>query len=343
MADSNPLAGDSGAQPPLVIQNIPPKPPTRWGRWLVNTILLFSLFANLSLYGLYRQYYPAAANEEFKEGDRYAPDKIAIIKVSGMITRDLIQAPKKELERAAEDEGVKAVILAVNTPGGTISGSDELYHAIDRFKEESGKPVVVSMQGMATSGGYYVSAPADRIFAERTCITGSIGVIMSSFNIEKLATDWGIDPVVIKSGAMKDSGSMFRPMNDEERAYWQNLIDVMFDRFLSVILAHRDEQVGGEEALKKLADGRVYLAEKAKELGLVDEIGYQEDAIAYTKKKLGLGENVRIVTYRRPIDGLLGLIQGKGESDATLKVDWLEELQVPRMYLLPAPMVGVGR
>lgn len=342
MADTYAVAGEANSPqrtPQIVIRNEPPKQP-----WLSSTVtkilLAMSIFGNVTLYGLYRQYYPnVGANEQFKDGDRYAEDKIAIIKVNGMILRETVQPAIRELKSAAEDDDVKAVVLAVDTPGGTVSGSDELYQAIVKFKKETAKPVVVSMQGMATSGGYYISAPADKIFAERSCMTGSIGVIVTSFTVEKLMKEWGVESEVIKSGKLKDAGSLFRSLTEEERAYWQDMIDKMFAQFLGVVTSNRGDHVT-EEKLRSL-EGKILLAEDAKEIGLVDEVGYESDAIAAAKTLAGLGEKVRIVTYSRPLAGLLSLVEGKAASPAPF--DWTRFLQLHMAQPLLIPEMMIGR
>lgn len=192
------------------------------------------------------------------------------------------------------------------------------------------------MQGIATSGAYYISMPADKIFAERTCITGSIGVIASLFNVEKLMKEWGVESEAIKSGKFKDSGSPFRTLTPEERQEWQTMIDGMFGQFLGVILKYRSEKIGGEEKLRKLADGRIYLATQAKEAGLIDEIGYQDDAIAHVKQVANLGDKVRIVTYLRPFGGLLDIFESKSPVGG-LDVSRFMELQTP--MLLPSAFI----
>lgn len=344
MADTYSLSPDPNApsgpnrMPQIVIHNEAPKKP--WFSGTVTKLLLaLSIFANITLFGMYRQYYPnVGANERFSKGDRYAEEKVAVIKVSGMILRETVKPAIEELELAAEDDAIKAVVLAVDTPGGTISGSDELYHAIRKFKEKTAKPIVVSMQGMATSGGYYISVPADKIFAERSCMTGSVGVIVSSVTIENLLEKFGVESEVIKSGKMKDSGSLFRAMSPEERQYWQEMIDKMYAQFLDVVTTNRKQL--SEEKLREL-EGRVVLAQDAKEIGLIDEIGYESDAIDAAKQLAGLGDKVRIVTFDRPFGSLLSLLQGKANTNATF--DWQRMLQMnlSQPLLLPEFMVGL--
>lgn len=325
-----------GANRPVIIQNIMPKPP--WlGRALVRLLLVISLFANLAMLGVITTYMGGpGATEKFKSGDRFAPDKIAIIRVHDMITMESIAAPKKELKAAEEDEGVKAIVLDIDSPGGTISASDELYHAIVRYKEKTQKPVVASMNQIGTSGAYYIAMPADKIMADRSCITGSIGVIASMFNLEKLLNNWGIAPETIKSGKMKDAGSFTRAMTPEERAFWQSTVDKMFEQFFGVVFKHRGKKIGGEEKLRKLADGRIFLANESKELGLIDEIGYQEDAIEEARKLANLPEKVRVVTYSRPISGLFSLLEEKSNGPGA---SLLNQLATPRIFLLPGGMM----
>lgn len=330
-----------GSAPPIIVQ-APPPPKRGWlGKTAGRALLAISLIGNVFLYGLYQQYYPnVLSNERFRSGDEYAPDKIAVIKVRGMITSSSVADPKRELELARKDKGVKAVVLDVESPGGVIGGSDELYHAIEEFRKKSDKPVVVMMSELATSGAYYISAPADKIYADRSCLTGSIGVIMSMFDVEKLIAEWGINPETIKSGKMKDAGTFLRKMTPEERAYWQSIVDQMYAQFLDVILKHRTDKVGGEKKLRELADGRVYLAPEAKKLGLIDEIGYMDDALAGAAELAKLKGRYRVVTYARP-SPLLPMLSGETKAHG-LDFSALAEIGLPRPLLIPPSMVPLA-
>lgn len=342
----NPAAASTGGPngPTIIVNNIPPKQP--WmARSFIKLLLTASVIANLALVGMYLKYYPRVdTNEEFKEGDRYAKDKIAVIRVSGMIMSESIAAPKRELKSAADDPDVKAVVLHVNSPGGTIEGSDELFKAIEEFKTKTSRPIVVSMQGLATSGAYYISMPADEIFADRSCITGSIGVITQLFTFEKLMNTYGVAAETIKSGAMKDSGSPFKTMSADERKEWQKMVDSMYGQFLGVILKYRTQKIGGEEKLRKLADGRVYVANEAKSLGLIDQIGYLDDALAAARKRANLGEKVRVVSYARSIalTDLIGLsAPDKPAGHSQEAIAQILNRMTPRMYLLPPWCLGL--
>jgi len=311
-------------------------------RWFFRTVLFLSLIANVVLFISAASYVSQSQVwEKFRDGDALAPDKIAIVPITGMITSDGAKTAVKELKRAADDPAVKAVILEIDTPGGTIVGSDELYHAVRQFKEGAGarKPVVAFLRGMATSGGYYVAVGADKIIAERSCVTGSIGVIMSMFQGEALLQKIGVTPEIVKSGSMKDSGSMFRAMSDDERREWQRLVDGMYRQFLDVVLKHRGDAVGGEEKLRPIADGRVLSAKQALAAKLIDALGYEDDAIAEAKKLASLPEKVRIVEYARPTFGLSSWLLG-GSATPTVP-DWRNAAAAlsPQLLLMPGPSV----
>jgi protease-4 len=323
--------------PRIVIQNVIPKE-SRFLRRVVTGLFIISLIANFIFLGMFAESSAGSAQEQFMAGDRTAEEKIAVIKVRGFISSETIASACKEFKAAAKDEDVKAVVMSVDSPGGTIAGSDELYHEVTKYKEETSKPLVVAMRGMGTSGAYYISMPADRIFAQQTCVTGSIGVISSFLNFEKLLNDWGVVSEVVKSGAMKDSGSPFRAMTEQERAEWQQLIDQMFAQFLKVVLDHRSDEIGGEEKLRQLADGRVFLAAEALKEGLIDELGYEEDAIEHAKQLAGLqGKKVRIITYARPLGGWLDIFSASASATPrpAIDLDRIIDLQVPRLYMLP--------
>ncbi len=189
-----------------------------------------------------------------------------------------------QLEYAAQDPLVAGIILRVNTPGGGVVESAEIYDKIVQAQEEYGKPVFISMGNMAASGGYYISAPAEKIIASPQTITGSIGVIMESINVAGLAEKYGVKINTIKSGPYKDIMSATREMTDEERAILQALIDESYDEFVRIIAEGRDMSV---EEVRALADGRIYSGKQALELNLVDELGSLEDTINLMKDYIG--------------------------------------------------------
>lgn len=233
--------------------------------------------------------------------------KILLLEVSGMISSQekegFIPAPsmlariKEQLTRAAQDDNIKAVVLRINTPGGTVTASDIIYHELKTFKTSRKIPIVASIMDLGTSGGYYIAAAADTVMAHPSSVTGSIGVIMLTLNARGLLEKVGVEATAVTSGPRKDMGSPFRVMTTEERAIFQGLIDSFYQRFLTVVQEGRPHLQ--MEQIKKLADGRIYTGDQAKASGLVDEIGYLEDAIELAKKKASLTE-ARVVSYHRP-------------------------------------------
>jgi protease-4 len=197
-----------------------------------------------------------------------------------------------DIKKAANDRDAKALLITVNSPGGGVVASDEIYHAL----KASGKPVVVVMGDLAASGGYYISMAADWIVANPNTLTGSIGVISEFPNAEKLLDDVGIQFVTIKSGPAKDSGSLFRGMTEAERARWQAMIDEVYGGFVHVVVEGRKMDEG---KVRELADGSVYTGRQALELGLVDALGYEEDAIAKAAELGGIRGQPRLIRYQR--------------------------------------------
>lgn len=233
--------------------------------------------------------------------------KVLLVEISGMISSQdgdgLMQAPnlvasiKEQLTRAQQDDKVKAVVLRINTPGGTVTASDIIHHELKQFKAAHKVPIVASIMDVGASGGYYIAASADTVMAHPSSVTGSIGVIMMTVNARGLLEKVGVEATAVTSGPRKDMGSPFRTMTPEERAIFQGLIDSFYQRFLTVVQDGRPQLE--MEQIKKLADGRIYTGEQAKAAGLVDEIGYLEDAVEAAKKRAGLAE-AKVVMYRRP-------------------------------------------
>lgn len=233
-------------------------------------------------------------------------DKVLLIDISGTLTTSkdsgIFSEPslparlKEELTKAEKDDHIKAIVLRINTPGGTVTSSDILYHELQEFKEKRKVPIISSIMDMGTSGGYYVAMASDYIFAHPSTITGSIGVIMLTLNGQGLLEKIGIQPTAIVSGPKKSMGSPFRAMNDEERAIFQDVIDRLYARFLTVVEKGRPKLAAAK--IRQLADGRIYTADVAKTEGLIDEIGYLDDAIERAKKSAKLSE-AQVVTYTR--------------------------------------------
>jgi protease-4 len=247
-------------------------------------------------------------------------ERVAVIKVSGPIVDPT--STVRRIEHAKEDRSTKALVLRVDSPGGSVGASQEIYRALEDFKS-SGKPLVVSMGNVAASGGYYISAPADLIYANPGTITGSIGVIVQHTELRALLEKFGIRITSIKTGKFKDTLSPFRELSPEEKEYINQTIEDAYEQFLQAILKHRSKKIS-EEKLREVADGRVFTGRVAKELGLVDELGNLQDAI---KKARELSRSPEARVYymeekrgliRRLMDGEMGAIPGVGDSPLML-------------------------
>ncbi|MFC5558300.1 signal peptide peptidase SppA [Ureibacillus thermophilus] len=211
------------------------------------------------------------------------------------------------LEQILEDDTVKGVVLSVDSPGGGVIESAEIHKKLVQIKEEKGIPIYVSMGSMAASGGYYISAPADKIFAHRETITGSIGVIMQSYNYSELADKLGIEFETIKSGEHKDMFNGTRPATDEEKAMLQEMINESYEEFVDVVEQGR----GMSEAdVKKIADGRILSGSQAMRAGLVDELGSLEEAIQSLREDYGL-EDAELFEYDRDFGTFTSLFMSK--------------------------------
>jgi protease IV len=203
---------------------------------------------------------------------------------------------REELKKAADDRDVKALLLRINTPGGTVTASDIMFREIEGFKQSTKKPVIAVMMNVAASGGYYVALAADTIIAHPTTVTGSIGVIMVTFNAEGLMQKLGLTTNAIKSGERKDMGSPFRTLLPEERAIFQTIIDDLQRQFVAKVVARRGLSA---DVVRPLADGRVYTAQQALDRKLVDRIGYMPDAVEAARTAAGV-DAAKVVVYKRP-------------------------------------------
>ena len=234
-------------------------------------------------------------------------EKILIIPVQGMITDSpqeglfsakpsLVEQVVVQLNKAQSDPQIKAILLKVNSSGGTITASDLLYHEISSYKAKTGNKVSVAMMDVAASGAYYISLPADVIVAHPTTLTGSVGVIFMRPKALGLMSKIGLGVEVNKSGKNKDMGSPFRDSSDEEKLLMQNTVDKFAERFIALVQKHRKLD---PQALEKVSTARIFLADEALQLKLIDKIGYLDDAVKETRKLAGLPEDARVVVYRR--------------------------------------------
>ncbi len=236
--------------------------------------------------------------------------KIAVIDIEGVMVNarkaDLLSDGEhpvslllEELDRAAADRAVKAVILRINSPGGTVGASELMHHQVLRFRQKTAKPVVAVMMDVAASGAYYLACACDEIVAHRSTVTGSIGVILQLFDFTGTMAKIGVTPTTIKSGDLKGGGSPFVTLAEEDRRIFQSIIQQMHDDFVAVVVAGRPQLT--EERIRELADGRVYTARQALENGLIDRIGTLQEAIDDLKHTIG-ARRVNVVAYHRPLN-----------------------------------------
>jgi protease-4 len=297
--------------------------------------------------------------EEVIYEDNDAANKIAVIEVDGIISgRSLDQTGftladlvKAQLRRAEDDDHVKAVLLKVDSPGGEVLASDDIYRAIKDFQVRTRKPVIASMGSLAASGGYYISSPCRWIVANEMTLTGSIGVIMSSWNYRGLMDKVGVLPQIFKSGKYKDMLSGSREpdsISPEEKAMVQSLIDETFARFKAVVQEGRgqaydknkDSQEKGHplsDDWQNYADGRVLSGSEALKLGFVDQLGSFEEAVDRTKNIAGISR-ANLIQYQQRFDlSDMFRLFGKSDANSSIKLDLgmdAPKLQAGKLYFL---------
>lgn len=230
----------------------------------------------------------------FPDLDLSGEDRIALIRVEGVILD--AQTTVGDLKRFGDNPSVKAIVLRIDSPGGGVVPSQEIYDAVKRVRNKSNKAVVASMGTVAASGGYYIAAATDRIIANPGSLTGSIGVIMEMANVEGLLKKIGVEGVVIKSGRYKDVGSPLRKMSEEERKLLQVVMDDVHQQFIQAVAEGRSMEVA---EVQPLADGRIFTGRQAKEFKLVDELGDLEDAIRLAADLAGIEGEPKVVEPRR--------------------------------------------
>ncbi|MEK9140836.1 MAG: signal peptide peptidase SppA, partial [Nitrospirota bacterium] len=230
----------------------------------------------------------------FPDLDLSTDDRIALIRVEGVILDS--QTTIGELKRFSENPSVKAIVIRIDSPGGGVVPSQEIYDAVKRVRSKNNKAVIASMGSVAASGGYYIAAATDRIVANPGTLTGSIGVIMETANVEGLLQKIGVAGVVIKSGKYKDIGSPLRKMSAEERGLLQAVMDDVHKQFIEAVAEGRSLEL---QAAQALADGRIFTGRQAKEAKLVDELGDLEDAIQLAAEVVGIEGEPKVIEPRR--------------------------------------------
>lgn len=295
-----------------------------WG--VVSAMLAVSLFLNCTAASLLSKGGGGsgdAPEDEFPDFNEVASygesgPKVARIACRGAIIRegaeslfgaadDPVESILRQIRCAANDEEVEGILLEVDSPGGGVTASDEIYHELVRFKESAEGRTIVGLVGdMAASGGYYVMLPCDEIVAQPTAVVGSVGVLMTGVNAAGLARKVGIEDSTVKSGANKDLMNPLKPVDPAQVAILQAAVDADYERFLGLVAQHRKIAKG---KLRPLCDGRIFSAPDAVKHGFVDRLGYFEDALEALGKRLGSEKGIRLVKYERPkgfLDELLG-------------------------------------
>ncbi len=308
-------------------------------------MLLGSVLVNVVFYARYQEYFTSGNDpiEKFHSGEIRAADKIAIIRVQGVIMPPLTERVLKQIKLAKEDDTVKGVLLTIDSPGGFVADSHQIYHRLQELSTgDDKKTVYVAMKRLAASGGYYIAmgaGPDAKIFAEPTTWTGSIGVIIPRYDVSGLAQTWNIKSVPLKTGKFKDALSPFRAITPEEQQLWGGILNESFEQFLTVISENRKSlamkkteqptaaddpsvvvnhwELVSENANAKekgnLATGRIFTASVAASTGLIDEVAFEDEALEQLKKQLQLAE-VRVVTYHSPTS-LFEMLLGFGKAN----------------------------
>jgi len=268
------------------------------------------------------------------EGGLPGGGKIAIVELDGIIGIGSDRAVDSDgivrtLAEYRDNPSVAAVVLRINSPGGLVAPTQEIFAAVERVRA-AGKPVVASLGSVAASGGYYVAVAANRIFANPGTLTGSIGVIMQLANVEALLKKVGVEYVVVKAGAYKDIGNLARPMKPEERQVLQALLDDVYGQFVTAVAEHRGLD---RKTVLGFADGRIYSGQQARALKMVDDLGGLEEAIAAAAKLAGVTGKPKVIYPRRPFS-LRDLVSTQlGLGGATSLMPALPSLRTP-LYLM---------
>ena len=311
MPDTSPPPPPEPAAIPPIIVTPPPPRKSRAGMFVFGALsgCLLAVGA-LLVFGLILAS-AGTSSADFSLGQ----NKVAVIPIEGAImdSREVMD----EIDRHAENDSIRAIVIRINSPGGAVSPSQEIYAAIRRARAESGKPIVASLDSVAASGGFYIAAACDRIVANPGSITGSIGVILQWFEMKDLVEWAKLKPETITSGALKDAGSPFRELTAAERQYFQQIVSQLHAQFVRDVAEGRKGKMTAEE-VARVADGRVFTGEEALRLKLIDEIGTIDDAVRTAGKLAGIeGEPTRVWPHPRE-ERLLDLLAG-GLANAVIE------------------------
>ncbi len=313
-----------------IVIRVDPRPPRRWIRRIGFVLLCVSLLMNVWFLTDPLGYVRPGIPEQHFSGAEGSDNRIAIINFEGTISPPFTERWLRQIKQAAKDESVKGVILSIDSPGGFVADSHQLYREIQKLSRD--KPVYVSMKRIAASGGYYIAmAPGEkvRIFAEPTTWTGSIGVIIARYNARELAEKIGVKVEPLVTGPLKDTLNPFRDMTERETQVWDAILKDAFDRFVGIVDAGRPQL--DDAGVRALATGQVYTAQQALDNHLVDELGYIEDAIAAMAEELNLGADYAAFEYRST-PGLVDALIGATADSPDMTSQFLDAASPKAMY-----------
>ncbi len=259
-------------------------------KWIIGLVVVFFIILGFFTLTIFSLIFSEPEDETVSTGG----EKVALVELNEPIvsSEDIV----RQFKKYRENRSVKAIVFRVESPGGGVAASQEIYEEVKKTRD-SGKPVVVSMGAVAASGGYYVSCGASRIVANPGTLTGSIGVIFQFLHVNELMKKLGVDESTFKSGNLKDAGSPFRKVTPEEQKYFQSLIADVYDQFVNVVAKERKLDL---RYVRKFADGRVFTGRQAKEYGFVDTLGTLEDAVTIAASMAGIEGKPRVIKeYRR--------------------------------------------
>lgn len=303
-----------------------PKSSSGTGSWfwgvMIVLIVLSLVFVGFSVYFFGKMI--SRNSDKYYEKSGKSREKVAIVDLNFTIFSS--EGIVKQFKDFGEDESIKAIVLRVNTPGGGVAASQEIYEGIRRVRD-GGKPVVISIASLGASGGYYAACGGNVIMSDPGSLVGSIGVIISLTNFRDLAEKLGISETVIKSGELKDAGNPLRELNDKDREYFQSIVDDSYDQFLEVV--SRERKIN-KDSLRVYADGRVYTGRQAKEIGLVDSLGTFDDAIMMASRMAGIDGEPTIVRKREKATFIELIMESLGRNELKevkdeLKQEYLEQ------------------
>lgn len=280
------------------------------GRWFwgifISLLVLAILFAGISFLYLTKT---LSVSDRYYEQTGNGNGKIALVNLDFTILSS--ESIVRQFKKYSEDKSIKAILLKVNTPGGGVAASQEMYEIIKNTRDK-GKPVIVSISSLGASGGYYAACGGSLIMADPGSLVGSIGVIINLMNFKDLAEKIGVSQTVIKSGELKDAGSPLKVMNEKDIEYFQSIVDDTFDQFLEVVSKERKID---KDKLREYADGRVFTGRQAKEIGLIDSLGTYEDAVRVAAIMAGIDGEPTIVRERERLSLAERILDGFSNSE----------------------------